>query len=1109
MTPEESLFAEALSLPDEGRAAFLEEACGGQPELRSRVEALLRSQKADGFMEGPGDVDETIHSMNTAPDWARALPERPGTRIGRYRLLQQIGEGGFGVVWMAEQVEPVTRRVALKIIRAGMDTQEVIARFKAERQALALMEHPNIAKVFDAGATEQGRPYLVMELVKGIPITQFCDDQSLTTRQRLELFGDVCAAINHAHQKGVIHRDIKPSNVMVTLHCDQPVVKIIDFGIAKATQGRLTDKTFFTRFEQFVGTPAYMSPEQSALGGLDMDTRSDIYALGVLLYELLTGGPPFEPESLLSAGYEEMRRIIQEVDPPKPSARLHTIAGPKRTAIAKARHIEPEKLGRLVEPDLDWIVMRAIEKDRNRRYDTANAFAADVRRYLKDEPVEACPPSTAYRLKKTFRQHKGPVLSAALLMLALLAGVIGTTLGLLQAQHEAANADNARGEQQLARTQAEAARDREKLAHAQTDSARRQAENKSAESHNRLVRHLVANGTALVGQGDPLGALPWFTEALKEERGNTQQEEIHRIRLSTIFQQVPRLKQVWFHDRHMIAYHAEFSPTGRHVVIASGVPNYLQPHYGEARIWDAETGNAVSPPLRHEHNHPILKARFSPDGLSIATAGGGYLRKDEQSLISIGEARLWDAITGKPLTQPLKSNEEIKSLVFNTKGDLILTVAGSHCRVWNASTGEAAGPVNHDRANFIAFSPNGKRVAVAARLNAYVADAITGKAITPLLKHTYKPVEGGMKGEVTHIAFNTEGTQVVTASKDESARIWDATTGNPLTPSMKHDGSVNHVTFSTNGKLVVTASEDGNARIWNAKTGVLEVPPIRHSGAVTHALFSADGKKVATISGTAPLISIGNEGSQVAQVWDSATGRPLSPPLRHQAHITSTAFSPDGSRLLTSSADRAVRLWELDPVGESTVPFFNDAPASHGAISPDVSLVATKHADERAFLWILDSVKKIALEGKFSGHVQYLAFSADGKRVPAANGSSPWGPFTSDDTGESAYVAKNQASVYDTATGKPVGPPLKHDNTVLHASFSPRAERIVTASEDKTARVWDLATGEALGPPLKHNTAVRYVAWCPDGKRVATAAWDDGVCIWDAASGEQFAFFAD
>jgi len=319
--------------------------------------------------------------------FARLKPEESGDQIGHYKLLQEIGEGGFGTVWMAEQEKPVRRRVALKIIKLGMDTKEVIARFEQERQALAMMDHPNIAKVHDAGATQFGRPFFVMELVKGVPITQYCDEVGLGIRERLALFGEVCSAIQHAHQKGIIHRDIKPSNVMITLLGDQAVVKVIDFGIAKATQGKLTDKTLFTRYEQFIGTPVYMSPEQATMSGLDIDTRTDIYALGVLLYELLTGKPPFDAQTLASAGYEEMRRIIREVEPPKPSSRLGTASGAERTTIAKARRIEPGKVGRLVAPDLDWIVMKAIEKDRTRRYETANGLAADLKRFLADEPV--------------------------------------------------------------------------------------------------------------------------------------------------------------------------------------------------------------------------------------------------------------------------------------------------------------------------------------------------------------------------------------------------------------------------------------------------------------------------------------------------------------------------------------------------------------------------------------------------------------------------------------------------------------------------------------------------------------------------------------------------
>ncbi len=398
----ETIFHAALEISGSGeREAFISAECRDDAALAARVRRLLEVHEDAG-----GRLAEPPLSSPIAPEFAQIGPEEAGERIGRYRLLQEIGEGGFGTVWMAEQIEPVSRRVALKIIKPGMDTREVIARFEAERQALAMMEHPNIARVLDGGATDKGRPFFVMELVKGVPITQYCDGAGLGTRERLALFGDVCSAINHAHQKGVIHRDIKPSNVMVTLHGDKPVVKVIDFGIAKATQGRLTARTLFTRFEQFIGTPAYMSPEQTALSGLDIDTRSDIYALGVLLYELLVGRPPFDAKWLVSAGYEEMRRIIREVEPVKPSSRLSTLSGQERTQLAKARHIEPEKLGRLVDPDLDWIVMKAIEKDRTRRYDTANAFAEDIRRHFASEPVIACPPSELCRFRKLVRRNK-------------------------------------------------------------------------------------------------------------------------------------------------------------------------------------------------------------------------------------------------------------------------------------------------------------------------------------------------------------------------------------------------------------------------------------------------------------------------------------------------------------------------------------------------------------------------------------------------------------------------------------------------------------------------------------------------------------------------------
>jgi regulation of enolase protein 1 (concanavalin A-like superfamily) len=352
------------------------------------------------------------------------LTEKPGDRIGRYRLLQELGHGGCGVVYMAEQEQPVRRKVALKVIKLGMDTREVVARFQAERQALALMDHPNIAKVLEAGATDTGRPYFVMELVRGIKITDYCDRNSLATHERLNLFVQVCQAIQHAHQKGIIHRDIKPSNILVTLHDGGPVPKVIDFGIAKATTDqRLTDNTFFTAFEQFIGTPNYMSPEQAEMSGLDIDTRSDIYSLGVLLYELLTGKTPFDSEKLLRAGLDEMRRILREQDPPRPSTRLSTLAAAEQTTIAKHRHSEPPKLLGLVRGDLDWIVMKTLEKDRTRRYETASGLAADIQHHLNNEPVVAGPPSGLYWFQKFVRRNKLAFAAATAVVLALIVGL--------------------------------------------------------------------------------------------------------------------------------------------------------------------------------------------------------------------------------------------------------------------------------------------------------------------------------------------------------------------------------------------------------------------------------------------------------------------------------------------------------------------------------------------------------------------------------------------------------------------------------------------------------------------------------------------------------------
>jgi len=484
--PEEAIVDAALEMPAHERAAYLDKLCGNDRQLRQLVDALLQAHKkiiSSQIIPPCEPSARPMQSASAAPvqesDAEGLTPgattrvvsvtpiEKPGDQIGRYKLLEKVGEGGFGTVYVAEQREPVKRRVALKIIKLGMDTKQVIARFEAERQALALMDHPNIAKVLEAGSTDTGRPYFVMELVRGIKITDYCDQNNLSTRQRLNLFISVCQAIQHAHQKGIIHRDIKPSNILVTLHDGVPVPKVIDFGIAKATQGELTDKTVYTQLQEFIGTPAYMSPEQAEMSGLDIDTRADIYSLGVLLYELLTGKTPFDAQDLLAAGLEQMRRTIREKEPLKPSTRLsqQLVGADVRRLTSKTeeeirassrRLLQAKKLIELLRGDLDWIVMKCLEKDRTRRYDTANGLATDVQLYLNTETVAARPPSQLYRFQKMVRRNKLAFGAASAVVTALVIGLGLSTWLFVKERGTRQRAETAEREQGRQRQQAEA-----------------------------------------------------------------------------------------------------------------------------------------------------------------------------------------------------------------------------------------------------------------------------------------------------------------------------------------------------------------------------------------------------------------------------------------------------------------------------------------------------------------------------------------------------------------------------------------------------------------------------------------------------------------------------
>jgi len=485
---EEILFDLAVQKPSAAeRATFLSNACRDNPSLRAALDELLDVHfGAAGFLSKKAPCDPL---SVTSP--LSALSEAPAQMLGRYKLLERIGEGGFGEVWMAEQREPVKRRVALKIIKLGMDSRQIVARFEAERQALAMMDHANIARIFDADVSEAGRPYFVMELVRGTKITDYCDQNQLPTRDRLALFIRVCQAIQHAHQKGIIHRDIKPSNILVTVNDGVPVPKVIDFGIAKATQGELTDKTVFTQFQQFIGTPAYISPEQAEMSSLDIDTRADIYSLGVLLYELLVGQTPFDAREMMQGGLDELRRIIREKEPLRPSTKLNTLPGDARTTAGKRRQTDAGKLVHQLQGDLDWIVLKCLEKDRARRYETANGLAMDIQRHLANEPIVARPPSTAYKIQKAWQRNKLVFTAAVAVALVL---VVGISVSTWQAV-EATRARQAEKEQRIAAQKAQAAA---LLKQKEAEEAWKNAEaaRVSEATHRRLAESLLTESSA-------------------------------------------------------------------------------------------------------------------------------------------------------------------------------------------------------------------------------------------------------------------------------------------------------------------------------------------------------------------------------------------------------------------------------------------------------------------------------------------------------------------------------------------------------------------------------------------------------------------------------------
>ncbi|MBI3416777.1 MAG: protein kinase [Verrucomicrobia bacterium] len=836
---EKEIFNAALEQPTEQRATFLRDACQGDGELLRRVEELL--QAYDGSSKILADNATTVRQ-------GTPLTETSGTIIGRYKLLQKIGEGGMGVVYMAEQTEPLTRKVALKIIKLGMDTRQVVARFEAERQALALMDHPNIAKVLDAGATDTGRPYFVMELVRGVPITEYCDKNHLPTKPRLDLFMQVCHAVQSAHQKGIIHRDLKPSNILVTLNDGVPLPMVIDFGIAKATNQKLTEKTLFTNYASMIGTPAYMSPEQAEMSKLDVDTRTDIYALGVLLYELLTGTTPFPAKELLSMGYGEMQRVIAEREPIRPSTRLSTMVNEERTVVAKNRSLEASALGKLFSGDLDWIVMKCLEKDRTRRYETANGLAMDVKRHLSNEPVIARPPSAAYKLQKAWQRNKLAFTAGAAVAAAL---VVGSGVSTWQA----IRATEAKREQSRLRQLAEI--EQRKALEARASEAKQRQAAEEARQNEALLRQqaqaneLIARRAAfnsdmnVAQQALQLNNTGRASEILNRHRPKPGESDLRgwEWRYLWRFCQSDALFTLCRQSNSIFS--VAFSPDGRFLAVAD--------ESSEVAVWDLAARKRVMSRRTHLGHQRIA---FSPVGSQLAFGEKG---PDGRSTV-----KLWDADKGQDVLQ---------WLIPGDARELVFAKDGSSLAAWSTS---GKGPEDDSRIFLWHISSGRKLFETAAKR------AATGGGNMLALSD---------RSEI--LAYGSVGGEIV---------LIDVPAGREKSRLHVTEETTMAVTILNGGKALASASghTDPVVKLWDLDTGK-EAGHLEGHRSYVHALAaSPDGRLLASASG-----------DQTIRIWDWEERRLIMTLRGHLSEVLAVAFAPDGQALVSGCKDGTVSMWNI------------------------------------------------------------------------------------------------------------------------------------------------------------------------------------------------------
>ncbi len=1097
------LFLEAADLPPEARKSFLDERCENASE-RERLEGMLEQDtpefetKSDEFAKPLAHIDD---------------------KIGPYRILDHLGEGGFCVVYLAEQTVPLRRQVALKLIKPGLDTRSVIARFEVERQALAMMSHPGIARIYDSGVTPQGRPYFAMEYVPGIPITDYCDRQRLTIEERLRLFVEVCDAVQHAHHKAIIHRDIKPSNVLVAKVDGAPVLKVIDFGIAKSLAQKLTDLTLHTMQGQFIGTPEYMSPEQASGSGLDVDTRTDVYALGVLLYELLVGRVPVDSALLRGSGIRELQNFIGAYEPRRPSSRLRELDDETATRNAASRKSDPLALANRVRGDLDWITLKAIAKEPERRYATPSELARDIHRYFENDNVSATPPSLGYRVKKLWKRNRGLLSSAALVFVALASGVVVSS-----ALYWESEKTNALLEDALVRSEG---------------------------------LRLVAASAAAVAT-DPDTGLLLALEGAQRYRGRESSSAV----LSALGHFVPH-RTVVGHSRWVRS--CDFDSSGTRFLTAS-----LD---GTASVWNASSGELIR--VLRFHEKPVEFARFSPNGKQIAIAArdgsvsivkdsGELVRKlsgfaghviwvdwlDDDRVVGVSSwfVKAFRVSTGDALASHRTAGKgHLAAAARNSQGDLV--VAGDSVGGVQVFGLEDSTIRTHfegrTEIRTIEFSPDGKRVLVANLRRAYVRDLATKEIVLRLER---------IKRHVLGARYSPDGRWIVSVSDDWRPLLWNAETGELHRAFEGHSSSVICAAFSPDGSRLVTGSIDNTARIWNVLTGELESTLRAHSRKVTHVEFSRDGTRVGTASmdttagiwhvGSRAIprfehtdrietIDVSRDDSRVvsaswnaeAVIWDIANRRRLVTLRGHRQGVSSARFSADGSRILTRSVHgRTVRIWNA-VTGDELRQWKQDGDTLTASLSPDgLRIVIADRSAAESRLYDTSSgelLRSFPIEGKV---VWQSGFTPDGGAVYATSdrGVYVWDAQSGAETcvlrDHDGYVLVRGlhgasrrmltighdgfARLWDYRTGAKLAE-FPHERQLNEACLSDDGTRALTTAHEDVARVWDTQSGELLLTLSGHEARLCSLSFSGDGRRILTAAFDATARVWDAETGEE------